>query len=140
MLLFKKRNGVSTCQVEPEEEVDLLVDDVLGEDAEPVVPLRAARGAHRRHVAADRLGEGGAERRDAHLLLRPAHHHVHHPLPTVVTEAVLQEPECGVGRDGGPIRSIEAIGAIFLESCPRKASHCWTVLLFHCLRDISPRS
>ena len=52
---------------EPEEEVDLLVDDVLGEDAEAVVPLHPARRPHRRHVAADRLREGRAQRAHVHL-------------------------------------------------------------------------
>ena len=58
----------ASSQVEPEEEVDLLVDDVLREDAEAVVPLRPARRAHRRHVAADRLREGRAQRAHVHLL------------------------------------------------------------------------
>lgn len=43
---------------EPEDEVDLLVDVVLGEDAQPVGGLRAARRPHTREVAGHLRGEG----------------------------------------------------------------------------------
>jgi len=49
-------------QVKPEHQVDFLVDDVLREDAEAVVPLLAAAGAHGGHVARDLLRKGRAER------------------------------------------------------------------------------
>ena len=56
-------------QVEPDGQVDLLVDDVLAEHAHAVVVLLAAGRADVGHGTADLGGEDGAERAHAHLAL-----------------------------------------------------------------------
>lgn len=50
-------DGGEECVPPPQHEVDLLVDDVLGEDAEPVVHLLAAARAHIGDVTGGHGGE-----------------------------------------------------------------------------------
>ena len=55
-------DGTEEGVPEPEDEVDLLVDDVLGEDTDPVVDLEASSSSNVRVVAGDLFGKSSTHR------------------------------------------------------------------------------
>ena len=80
---------------EPEEEIDLLIDDVLGEDAEAVVSLLVASSSDIGDVTGHLCREDGAERVPEHqvpvLTIPEAPAVVLHHLQAKPTELVVQE-------------------------------------------------
>ena len=58
----KDGDAAKDDEPEPEDEVDLLVDDVLGEDTDPVVDLEASSSSNVRVVAGDLFGKSSTHR------------------------------------------------------------------------------
>ncbi|TRY71996.1 hypothetical protein TCAL_17126 [Tigriopus californicus] len=78
-------------QVEPQHEVHLLIDNVLGEDAKAVVPLLVTRRTNGRHITTHDLGESGAKRTHGQLALGLRERIPLEHAPSIANELALKE-------------------------------------------------
>lgn len=136
-------------QVEPEHEVHLLVDDVLGEDTKTVVPLFVPGGTDRWHITTDHFGESGAKRTDGKLTFRFRERiPLDHP-PTITNELTLEEhvggPDVEEEQDKVHKFADEKVDEVFLIVMKKGAEvfdkflhhhlHHDTIVIFSLLRE-----